>query len=49
MGAISPRLKHPNHEADQSPSFSAIVMDTWSYTSTAPYAIHVMVPHYAQE
>jgi len=45
MGALSPRLKQPNHEADQSSPFTATVMDAWSYTSTSPPAIQDMVPH----
>jgi len=36
--ALSPGLKRPGREADQSPSSSAEVMEAWGYTSTPQYA-----------
>jgi hypothetical protein len=36
-GALSPRVKRPEHEADHSPPTSAEVKKTWIYTSTPPY------------
>jgi len=37
LGAVSPRVKWPGHEADHSPPSCAMVKNTWSYTSTPPY------------
>jgi hypothetical protein len=33
----SPRVRRPEHENDHSPSFSAEIMNAWSYTSTPPH------------
>jgi len=33
-GALSPGVKRPGHESDQSPPFSFKVKNAWSYTST---------------
>jgi hypothetical protein len=41
-GAISPGLKRLGPEADHSPSSSAPIMNTWSYTST-PHILHGLV------
>jgi hypothetical protein len=35
--ANTPGIKRPGREADHSPSSSADVQSTWSYTSTPPY------------
>jgi len=32
----SPEVKRPGREADHSPTFSADVMNAWSYTSVTP-------------
>jgi hypothetical protein len=37
-GALSLWVKKPEREADHSPPSSAEVKNTWSYTSTPPYA-----------
>jgi hypothetical protein len=38
-GAISPRVKLPEREADHSPSASADVKKMWIYKSILPYAV----------
>jgi len=43
IGAFSPGLKWPGRETDHSPPSTAEVEDTWSYTSTAPVLLHVVV------
>jgi hypothetical protein len=35
---LSPGVKRPGREADNSPPTSAVVKITWFYTSTPPYA-----------
>jgi hypothetical protein len=37
-GAYSPVLKRPGREADHSPPPSVEVKNTWTYTTTSPYA-----------
>jgi hypothetical protein len=37
-GALSPAVKGPGREADQSAATSAEVKKMWIYTSTPPYA-----------
>jgi hypothetical protein len=37
-GAVSLRVKRPEHEADYSPPSSVEVKNEWSYTSTPQYA-----------
>jgi hypothetical protein len=37
-GALSPGVKRPGREADQSPPASAEVKKMWIYSSTSPYA-----------
>jgi hypothetical protein len=36
LGAVSPRVKWPGHEADHSSPSSAKVNNAWSYTSSPP-------------
>jgi hypothetical protein len=38
LKALSPGLKRPGHDADQSPPTSSEIKKTWVYTSTPPYA-----------
>jgi hypothetical protein len=38
--ALSPRVKRPGREPDQSPSSSAEVKNKWSYKSTPPTLLH---------
>jgi hypothetical protein len=42
-GALSPRVKRPGREADQSPPSSAKFKNAWSYTSTLSIRLHGMV------
>jgi hypothetical protein len=42
-GTLSPEIKWPWHEADHLPPSSALVTDTWSYTSTPQKHLHGMV------
>jgi hypothetical protein len=37
--AVSPGVKRPGRDADNSPPSSAEVKNTWSYTSTPPYLV----------
>jgi hypothetical protein len=41
LGALSLGEKRPGLEADHSPSSSAQVTNTWSYTATHPYVFMV--------
>jgi hypothetical protein len=41
LGALSPGIKWPGHEADHSPLTSTKVKKTWVYTSTLPYVFMV--------
>jgi hypothetical protein len=43
IGALSPEVKQPGHEADYSPASSAEVKNAWSCTSTPPLHFHGMV------
>jgi hypothetical protein len=36
-GALTPRVKRPGCEADNSPPYNTKVENTWSYISTSPY------------
>jgi hypothetical protein len=38
LGALSPGVKRPGREADQSPSPIAKIKEIWIYTSIPPYA-----------
>jgi len=40
-GALSPGVKRPGHEANNSPSPSAEVKNAWSYAFTPPYVFMV--------
>jgi hypothetical protein len=42
-GALSPRLKRPGREVDQSPATTAEMKGVWIYTSTPPIRIHSVV------
>jgi len=42
LGALTPWVKQPGHEADHSPSSSAEV-NVWSNTSTPPIRLHGVV------
>jgi hypothetical protein len=43
LGAVSPGVKRPRHEADHSPPASAEVKKMWIYTSTILYAFAIFV------
>jgi hypothetical protein len=40
LGAVSPGVKQQEREADHSPTSSAEVKNSWSYTSTHPIRLH---------
>jgi len=42
-GALTPGAKRPLYESDHSPTPSAAVMNTWSYTSTRQICLHDVV------
>jgi hypothetical protein len=46
-GALTPGVKQLGREVDHSPPSSAKVKSEWSYTSTPPICLHVMVLNYA--
>jgi hypothetical protein len=39
-GALTLRVKRPDHEADHSPPSSAKVKNSWSYISSSPIRLH---------
>jgi len=43
LGAPSLGVKRPEREAEHSPPSNAEVKNVWSYTSTPPICLHVMV------
>jgi len=44
-GALYPRIKQPEREADRPPPSSAEIKNAWSYTSTTPTLLHGAVPN----
>jgi len=42
-GGILPGGKRQGRETDQSPQYTAEVKNAWSYTSTPPTSLHVVV------
>jgi hypothetical protein len=46
-GVLSPGIKRPGSEGDQSPSSNAEVKRAWSYTSTSAIRFHGIMFRYA--